>query len=204
MDKTKLKQIFNVPNILTYVRFLIIPFIMWTYIGLKNYVLAAVLVALSFATDVADGYIARHYNCVTDLGKIIDPIADKLTQISVIFCLSYKYSLILTLLAIMLVKEISIGIITLIAIKRTGKVQCAKWYGKLATGVFYISTLIILLSEHISETVADAMILTCCATVAFSLVMYAINFYRILKEDSSARKKNISAEQIGKNTKTTA
>ena len=78
-------QFFSIPNILSYVRLGMIPAIVWVYCGRKDYILASILMVISGITDIVDGWIARHYNLITDWGKIIDPIADKLTQIAVAF-----------------------------------------------------------------------------------------------------------------------
>ena len=72
----------TLPNLLSYARIALIPFIAWTFCYLKMNYLSAVLVAISGLTDCVDGYIARHFDMITDFGKIIDPIADKLTQIT--------------------------------------------------------------------------------------------------------------------------
>ena len=90
-------EFFTLPNLLSYARIILIPFIVWTYCYLKMKYLSAALVALSGLTDCADGYIARHWGLITDFGKIIDPIADKLTQITVVACLAYNYPLMLIL-----------------------------------------------------------------------------------------------------------
>ena len=72
-------------------RLCMIPLIIWLYCTQKNYALTAVVLVLSGLTDMVDGYIARRFNMVTDLGKALDPVADKLTQASVMFCLLSRF-----------------------------------------------------------------------------------------------------------------
>ena len=71
----------HVPNILTIIRFLLVPFILY-FIITEKYVAAFVMLTVSGLTDVLDGIIARKFNCITNFGKLIDPLADKTTQIS--------------------------------------------------------------------------------------------------------------------------
>lgn len=81
----KRDQIFTIPNLLSLVRLLMIPMIIWLYCEKEDYVAAAVMIVLSGLTDIADGIIARKFHLVSDLGKLLDPVADKLTQAALIF-----------------------------------------------------------------------------------------------------------------------
>ena len=76
----------NIPNILTIIRFILIPFIFTSVVN-NDYLAALIIFTISAITDVLDGYIARKYNYITDLGKLIDPLADKLTQVSLLLSL---------------------------------------------------------------------------------------------------------------------
>ena len=102
----------------------------------------AALLALSGISDTADGYIARRFNMVSDLGKIIDPVADKLTQAAMLLCLLTRYPLMLLPLLLLTFKEISTGIMSLIVIRKTGLVMSADWHGKVTTGLLYAMMLI--------------------------------------------------------------
>ena len=73
----------NIPNILTIIRFILIPFIFTSVVN-NDYLAALIIFTISAITDVLDGYIARKYNYITDLGKLIDPLADNLTQVSLL------------------------------------------------------------------------------------------------------------------------
>ena len=80
-------KIWTIPNFMSFFRLLLVPFIVWAYVGLQNTKLAIILLAVSALTDVLDGRIARRFNMVSDLGKALDPVADKLTQVCVVLCL---------------------------------------------------------------------------------------------------------------------
>ena len=137
------EQIITIPNLLSLVRLLLIPAIIWLYCKKEDYIAAAIMTVLSGLTDVADGIIARKFHLVSDLGKILDPTADKLTQAALIFCLISKYEWMLWLFIFFAVKEITMGISGLIVIKKKDVVNSAQWFGKLATVVLY--TVMILL-----------------------------------------------------------
>ena len=85
-----LKKIITIPNVLSFFRILLIPFIIWFYCYKKDYTLTLVVIIVSGLTDVIDGFIARRFNMISDFGKIFDPFADKLTQITIINCLIIK------------------------------------------------------------------------------------------------------------------
>ena len=129
-------RFFNVPNILTCVR---IIFIIPLSINLlcENYIKAFEILIFSGLTDFLDGFFARILNKQTKLGEILDPIADKLTLISIMTCLSIKFSNILYFMIILIIKELCMLIAGAFMLKKTKKTIRAKWYGKLAT-VFFL------------------------------------------------------------------
>ncbi|MBQ0083346.1 MAG: CDP-alcohol phosphatidyltransferase family protein, partial [Clostridiales bacterium] len=99
------KDIFTIPNVLSCIRILLVPVILWLYCGLKNYNLALIVIIISALTDIIDGKIARKFNMISDLGKFIDPVADKLTQAAMIYCVCRRYTLVLLLVVIFIIKE---------------------------------------------------------------------------------------------------
>ena len=86
-QKEHLNRIITVPNLLSFFRFCLIPVIIWSYCVKKNPLLAGEILLLSGLTDLADGYIARRFHRISNLGKILDPVADKLTQAAMLICL---------------------------------------------------------------------------------------------------------------------
>ena len=92
----------HVPNILTVIRFLLIPVIVF-YIFTGNYILAFVFFSISGITDIADGFIARKYNLISNFGKLMDPLADKLTQVATIASLTIIKIIPLWILIIVLI-----------------------------------------------------------------------------------------------------
>ena len=116
MNKQKMtaKEIFSIPNLMGYFRILLIPVFSWIYIhadGVSDYYMAAVLVGISGLTDMFDGKVARKFNMITELGKFIDPLADKLTQGALVLCFAVRYPLMRAVLALFILKEGFMGII---------------------------------------------------------------------------------------------
>lgn len=177
-------RIFTLPNMLSFLRLLLIPVIVFLY-DRGQYWGAFGVLFLSGVTDVVDGWIARTFHLVSDFGKAIDPVADKLTQIAVLLCLMpMKYWWVV---GILVFKEITIGILTLIALHRTRKVYSAGWYGKLCTVVIYLSMGILILWEVVIGSpvpslfvLIDAIVIS--ALVLLSFVKYFIYFARILRD----------------------
>ena len=179
------KEILSIPNILSYFRVLLIPVFMYLYFKAetdREYYIATIVVGVSSITDMFDGLIARRYNMVTELGKLIDPVADKLTQLALIICLLKRYDLMWILLAVHVVKEGLMAIIGLIILKHNGqKLDGAKWYGKVTTAMVYVVMFLLLLLPGISNNIANALIITCIASVVLTLIGYIpvfIGMYR--------------------------
>ena len=174
-------QILTIPNLLSLIRLLMIPVIIWLYCEKEDYLAAAIMTVLSGLTDIADGIIARKFHLVSDLGKILDPIADKLTQAALIFCLISKFEWMLWLFIFFAVKEITMGISGLIVIKKKDVVNSSQWFGKLATVVLYAVMILLFLFPGISTAWANAMILLCAAVLLLSMVKYLTFHCRLLR-----------------------
>lgn len=169
----------NIPNILTIIRFILIPFIYISVLS-KHFLMALIIFTISALTDVLDGYIARKYNYITDIGKLIDPLADKLTQISLLLSLTILRILPWWIFAIVFIKELVMVISASVLYSKDDVVVYSKWYGKLATVLFYLAIVCSLLINQFDISIpfrVDLYLyyLAILATV-FALVMYAIKF----------------------------
>lgn len=137
----------NVPNILTVLRFALIPVFAY-YLSTRHYIAAVILFLAGGLTDILDGYIARKYSLVTSWGKIADPMADKLMQMTALGILSIVLNIVpIELLFVILAKEILMGIGALVLYKQNNYVVSANWYGKMATVVFYLAIVLLLFDE---------------------------------------------------------
>lgn len=128
----------NVPNALSVVRILLVPVFLVLYLNGLDWWAFGVLVA-SGLTDALDGFIARRFHQITDCGKLLDPISDKLTQVAVVVALATRFAEMLPLAILCLVKESCQAVGGAIMLKRRGEVRGSKWFGKVSTVVFYTS-----------------------------------------------------------------
>lgn len=174
----------HIPNILTITRFFLIPFILY-YILNEQYELSFVFLTLSGLTDVLDGTIARKYNCISNFGKLIDPLADKATQIAILAVLTFKNIIPLWMLIVVFVKEFAM-IAGASFLYGKELVVSSKWFGKLATVVFYIAIVCSFFITYwnskanaTSELPHFDIYLYYLAVIAtiFSLIMYFKTFY---------------------------
>ncbi len=181
MKKRLSKQdILTVPNALSLFRILLIPVIVWLYVIAEQRYLAVGAVLLSAVTDMADGYIARHFNMTSDVGKLLDPVADKLTQAALLICLASRWPLIYWVFALLCLKEIVQGVLGLAAVRVTGQMQSAQWYGKVSTVVFYVTMLILILPIELPVFWADLLVLLCAAALMLSMLLYVRSFLGIV------------------------
>lgn len=168
----------HVPNALTIARFILIPFILSALIH-DDYFLTFILLTVSGLTDVLDGFIARKFNLITNFGKLIDPLADKSTQITILATLALKGIIPIWMIVIIFLKEfIMIAGASFLYGKEL--VVSSKWYGKLATVLFYIAIVSSLAIKYFSINFKFDIYLYYLALIftIFSLIMYFQAFYR--------------------------
>ena len=186
-----------IPNTLTVLRFLFIPIII-DFIFKGNYLLAFIFFTISGITDILDGFIARKFNFVSNFGKLMDPLADKLTQICVLGSLVIVKIIPIWILLIVMLKEL-IMIIGASFLYGKNVVVYSKWYGKLATVLFYLAIVISLITKQLGVTGFWSnldMSVYCFALIAtiFSLIMYIKCLYQDGFIDKSDLNKD--AEQV--------
>ena len=177
----KVRDLFSIPNCLCYLRILIIPIFVTSYIKLENYPLAFGLLAFMEFTDFLDGLIARKFNMITDWGKIIDPVADKLLQFSLLIVLMYRYKLVLVVIVLFVIKEVVLAVLGIISVSVTKQIEGAKIWGKLSTLVFYISCLILVIFPNIPDVFANILLLITLAFLIYSFIVYTIFFTKGIK-----------------------
>ena len=162
------KDVLTIPNALSLFRFILAGVFLWMYyaaeIENKRYWLTGVLL-LSAVTDFLDGKIARRWNMVSEIGKILDPIADKLTQCVLIVCLLSD-----------LVAAAGYKVL-----EKTEHNDGAMWYGKVNTAVFYAVMVILILIPGIPYSAANVLIAVSGGFMLLAFVMYIRKFSRILR-----------------------
>lgn len=166
----------KLPNILTIIRFLLVPVIIGC-LTTNHYLWAFVMYTISSITDVADGFIARKYNAISDFGKLMDPLADKLTQLSVLATLTLKGLIPIWIAAFFIIKETCLiaGASFLYGKKL---VVSSKWYGKFTTVLLYLSIISSFLIRYFNLPQFDIYLYVLTVVFAvLSIIMYTRHFY---------------------------
>lgn len=189
----KVSDLFTIPNILTYIRFLLIaPFAI--YFLKEDYIPSAVCIGISGLSDCLDGFIARKFNQVTSLGKILDPIADKITLLVVVVCMVIYVPVVLPVLVVLLLKDMLMLAGGTDLIKKGITPPAAKWYGKVGTIVFYVSVCLIVFLKAVIDYenfALDFILLAITAiTMLFALYQYGKIYFAMIKEYNYNHKKD--------------
>lgn len=172
--------IFTIPNALTCFRLLLIPvFVHFFFTSPKSFIPLFVL-TLSALSDVLDGFVARRFGMISDFGKFLDPLADKLTQATLLLCLSLRYQSAGFLLGLLLIKELAMLGFALLTLEKTNGVHSARWHGKMNSSILEVSLALMLLPEF-PQHLLPSLITVCTASMFFSLLLYTIFFSRLLR-----------------------
>ena len=189
-----LKGNFSIPNILSVFRILLIPVFVILYLdeGVlteKSGYLPGAVLALSAATDYFDGLIARKFNMITEFGKILDPIADKLTQVVVGVCVVIKHhenTALIILMSIVMLKETLMAIFSLRLLKIGKRPSQAKWYGKLGTFAFYLVMMLIILF-NLEQWIITTMVAVVAVIMIFAFVNYGKFYLKTLNNEKNEK-----------------
>lgn len=175
-------KIITIPNLLSLFRLCLIPLFVWLYCTKKDYQMTAVILLVSGATDIVDGFIARKFNMISDLGKVLDPVADKATQAAMLLCLITRFPRMIVPLVLLVIKELYMGITGAMVIKKTGTVFGADWHGKVATCLLYTMMVLHVIWHNIPTVVSDILIGACVVMMLLSLVLYGIRNTKALQK----------------------
>lgn len=174
------KEIFSIPNLLSFFRLALIPVYAYIYLNATQthqYVLAGTIMAVSCLTDMIDGKIARHFNMITTVGKILDPIADKMTQFTLTLCLSLEYPVLMPVLALFVVKEAFQLIAGIFFLRKGRMLPGALMTGKVCTSVLFISLIALVLFPEMNPAVVNVIALTDGVFLAISFVSYVLAYF---------------------------
>lgn len=179
----------GIPNWLSILRLILIPvFIIVFFQPSPNAgVIAAIILAISGITDILDGIIARHFNLITDLGKILDPLADKMTQATVCICLVIAQAAPWWLFAV-LVAELLMIVGGAKLLKNGQKITGSKWYGKLGTAIFYALMLSIIVFRP-NQRITTILVSIILIFMLFSFIMYIPVFLKLHAKNNHKTKR---------------
>ena len=175
-------KIITIPNILSMLRLAMIPLFVISYSKKADYKLTAAILALSGVTDIVDGMIARRFCMISDLGKALDPIADKLTQIAMLGCLLSRFPRMTIPFFVLIAKEALTGFFSLLAIRKTKVVYGAKWYGKITTVFLYGMMIVHVLWFDIPTYWSNVLISVCLFCMVVSFTLYMSRNIQIIKQ----------------------
>ena len=188
------RDFFTIPNILSLFRLLLIPVYAAVYLNATEkyqFVLAGTILTISCLTDMIDGKIARKYNMITTLGKILDPLADKLTQFALTICLSMKYPVLYPVLSLFVIKELFQLVLGIIFLRRGKMLPGALMAGKVCTTVLFASLILLVLMPDMRH--GAVMLIAAIDTIflMISFISYAMAYL-----GSNAKIQDVDSEEF--------
>ena len=174
------KEILTIPNLLSLFRLVLIPVYVIIYLNAAtatDYYIAGGILAVSCLTDALDGKIARHFDMISNLGKILDPLADKATQLTLILCLAIKHPILWSLVALFVVKE-GFQLVAGLMILKQGKILSgALMAGKVSTAVLFISLILMVLFPQLDPLAVDIITAVDGIALLISFIAYVRLYY---------------------------
>ena len=177
------KEIMTIPNMLSLFRLVLIPVYVVIYLNATepvHYYIAGGILAVSCLTDLIDGQIARRFNMISTVGKVLDPFADKLTQFTLAVCLAVQYPIVCAMVILIFVKEIFQLIAGIVVFRRGRMLKGALIAGKVCTTVLFVSLIVMVLTppQYLSNTVVSIVTAVDVVFLLISFVSYARAYYK--------------------------
>lgn len=171
----------GIPNLLSIFRIMLIPVFVLLYLSEMKYsgILAVAVLVISGITDILDGFIARKFHLVSELGRIFDPLADKLIQMTVCICLVIKHTALIWVLYLLILKELIMVTASVTIVKKGRKMIPARWFGKLGTVAFYF-VVIAIIAFNPSIVITNILLGVILGYMIFSLIMYIPAYMKVM------------------------
>ena len=176
------KDIFTIPNMLSLFRLVLIPVYVTLYMkadptSWTDHLIAASVLAVSCLTDMIDGKIARRFNMISTTGKLLDPLADKATQLAMIICLLFKYPVLKWLIIVFLTKEIFQLIAAIITFRKGKVLGGALITGKISTTIVFTSLVVMVLLPQIDILIIQIIAAVDIIALLVAMIDYARAFF---------------------------
>ena len=174
------KEILTIPNLLSFFRLILIPVYISIYLNAqqtRDYVISGVILAISCLTDMVDGKIARKFNMITTFGKVLDPLADKLTQFALLLCLTIRYPVLWLVFSLFILKELFQLCAGIIAANRGYILKGALISGKICTAVLFVSLLSMVVFPNINPNTVNIIALVDGVFLALAFGDYLITYF---------------------------
>lgn len=178
------KEIFTIPNLLSFFRLILIPVYMVIYLKAqetRDYVIAGIILAVSCLTDMVDGKIARKFNMITTFGKFLDPLADKLTQFTLLLCLAIRYHVLWTVFSLFVLKELFQLFAGILTVRHGYILKGALISGKVCTTVLFISLVAMVIFPGMNQATVNIIAIV---NGVFLMVAFADYFITYLGKKS--------------------
>ena len=174
------KEIFTIPNLLSLFRLLLIPVYVVIYLNARlpeDYFLAGGILAVSCLTDLVDGKIARRFNMISTVGKVLDPVADKSTQFTLMICLAIRHPLLRWLAVFFFFKELFMLVAGLLFLKKGQILPGALFAGKICTTVLFLSLILMVLMPALNENIVNIIAIVDAGFMVYALISYVLAYY---------------------------
>lgn len=191
-----MKNFLTIPNIISFFRLILIPIFVITYFKesiTDHYLWSILIIITSGISDVVDGFIARKFNMISDIGKVLDPIADKLTQAVVLLCLVINHISILPMFVILFFKELITLFAAIYLLSNGTKPISSKWFGKLSTVVIFIAMFYTLIVDYCSAPKLPLYFLIGISIVC--MVISIIGYFKLFSKQVKGVSNNDEALQ---------
>jgi cardiolipin synthase len=169
------KELLTIPNMLSLFRLVLIPVYILIYSRASepaDYFIAAAILAVSCLTDLVDGKIARHFNMISHVGKVLDPLADKATQFALIICLAVRYPILKAVIVLFVIKESFQLIAGLFTLKKGKMLSGARITGKISTTVLFVSLILMVLMPELDPRTVHILAIIDFAVLLISFADY--------------------------------
>ena len=177
----------SIPNMITLVRIVLTPVFVCLYLEGEHSAAMLVLAAAALS-DMLDGAVARRFGLITPLGKVLDPVADKVLQLAMLLCLLSRYQAAASVLLLHLFRELVLGFMGALVYRRCGLLTGSYWYGKLCTGFMYGFLGLALLWREMPEGLLRGGLHVCAGLIVYCLCRYAWEYMKILKSQDTIKK----------------
>ena len=174
------KDLFTIPNMLSLFRLLLIPVYIIIYLNADadiDYYIAGGILDVSCLTDMIDGQIARHFNMISTIGKILDPLADKVTQFSLIVCLAIKYPILVPLMVLFFIKEVFQLVAGLLTLRKGQMLTGALITGKISTAVLFVSLIVLVMFPKMDPIAFNIIMVVDGILLLISFIHYAVTYF---------------------------
>ncbi|MBQ8148424.1 MAG: CDP-alcohol phosphatidyltransferase family protein [Lachnospiraceae bacterium] len=184
VDSPYKDKIFTIPNLLSLFRIVLLPVFAMIYLNADTdweFWQATIILVVSSITDFVDGRIARKFNMISDFGKVLDPVADKLTHLTIAFCLCCKIPQMIYVAVLLFIKELCMMIMALYGTFRKNKKiwDSAQWYGKVCTTIVFVVLIALVVFPNMPTIAINILLIICAIGLVGSLFLYIRMFWHL-------------------------